>query len=160
MAPLNIVLYNVFSDHGPDLYGTSPWTFYFLNGFLNFNVVFPLALAALPTVALTQGVFKLKAIKSRSIPLWLALVPLYVWILIFFTQPHKVQHITASSRTVLCRSSNFSWWLTCLVLLHCVDILHSLVVSHATNNVTSLSLSSMHGRVYKRKKGFFSPSTL
>ena len=25
-----------------------PWTFYFLNGFLNFNVVFPLALLSLP----------------------------------------------------------------------------------------------------------------
>ena len=28
--------------------GVEPWTFYFLNGFLNFNLVFPMALLALP----------------------------------------------------------------------------------------------------------------
>lgn len=47
IAPLNIVLYNVFSSsRGPDLYGTEPWHFYFVNGFLNFNFVFPLALVS------------------------------------------------------------------------------------------------------------------
>lgn len=44
-APLNIVLYNVFSKHGPNLYGTEPWQFYFINLFLNFNVVFIASLA-------------------------------------------------------------------------------------------------------------------
>lgn len=147
VAPLNIVLYNVFSDHGPDLYGTSPWTFYFLNGFLNFNVVFPLALAALPTVALTQGVFKLKAIKSRSIPLWLALVPLYVWILIFFTQPHKEERFLfpiypligfAAAMTWACVESclralkmlpgTFGQWLTLVLLVSSSTISISRVV--------------------------------
>lgn len=40
IAPLNIVLYNIFTDHGPDLYGTEPLSFYIFNGFLNFNFVF------------------------------------------------------------------------------------------------------------------------
>ena len=40
--------YNVFSSHGPDLYGTEPASFYLLNGLLNFNLVFPAALAVLP----------------------------------------------------------------------------------------------------------------
>ena len=35
---------NVFSS----LSGVEPWTFYFLNGFLNFNLVFVLALVSLP----------------------------------------------------------------------------------------------------------------
>jgi alpha-1,2-mannosyltransferase len=39
-AAFNIVKYNIFTSHGPDLYGTEPWHFYFVNGFLNFNVVF------------------------------------------------------------------------------------------------------------------------
>ena len=43
-SPLNIILYNVFGKGGPELYGTEPWTYYFANGFLNFNVVFLLAL--------------------------------------------------------------------------------------------------------------------
>lgn len=48
IAPLNIVKYNVFTSHGPDLYGTEPWSFYMFNGFLNFNIVFLAALASLP----------------------------------------------------------------------------------------------------------------
>ena len=40
IAPLNIVLYNVFTPHGPDLYGTDFWYFYLINEFLNFIVVF------------------------------------------------------------------------------------------------------------------------
>lgn len=40
VAPLNIVKYNVLSNHGPNLYGTEPASFYFVNAFLNFNIVF------------------------------------------------------------------------------------------------------------------------
>lgn len=44
LAPLNIVMYNVFSPHGPSLYGTYPWFFYIINGVLNFNFMFIAAL--------------------------------------------------------------------------------------------------------------------
>ncbi|XP_056267647.1 alpha-1,2-mannosyltransferase ALG9 isoform X2 [Pseudoliparis swirei] len=54
IAPLNILLYNVFTPHGPDLYGTEPWHFYFSNGILNFNLVFALALLSLPLTALME----------------------------------------------------------------------------------------------------------
>ena len=87
VAPLNIVLYNIFSNHGPDLYGTSPWSFYFLNGFLNFNAIFPLALISLPSLFIT---WKLNLFRRKSVAVLLALLPLYTWIIIFFTQPHKV----------------------------------------------------------------------
>ena len=30
--------------------GVEPWSFYFVNGFLNFNVVFLLAMAAVPLI--------------------------------------------------------------------------------------------------------------
>lgn len=39
VAPWNIIAYNIFTEHGPDLYGVEPWTYYFVNGFLNFNIV-------------------------------------------------------------------------------------------------------------------------
>lgn len=39
IAPWNIVKYNVFGGAGPNLYGTEPWSFYFINGFLNFNII-------------------------------------------------------------------------------------------------------------------------
>lgn len=46
VAPFNIILYNVFTSHGPDIYGTEPLSFYLVNGFLNFNFVFIGALLA------------------------------------------------------------------------------------------------------------------
>lgn len=39
VTPWNIIAYNIFTEHGPDLYGVEPWTYYFVNGFLNFNIV-------------------------------------------------------------------------------------------------------------------------
>lgn len=63
IAPFNIVFYNLFTSHGPDLYGTEPWTFYILNGILNFNVVFILSLMAPIAIALRMVctfIFKVK----------------------------------------------------------------------------------------------------
>ena len=49
VAVWNIVSYNVFESHGgPNLYGVEPWTYYFINGSLNFNIALPLSLLALP----------------------------------------------------------------------------------------------------------------
>lgn len=39
IAPWNIVKYNVFGGAGPNLYGTEPFSFYLINGFLNFNII-------------------------------------------------------------------------------------------------------------------------
>lgn len=39
VAPWNIVKYNVFGGAGPNLYGTESFSFYFINGFLNFNII-------------------------------------------------------------------------------------------------------------------------
>lgn len=85
IAPLNIVLYNVFSKNGPQLYGVEPWTYYFFNGFLNFNVVFIMAFISLlilifhPSSTQRQNFTKL--VESMS--------AMYIWIVIFFLQPHK-----------------------------------------------------------------------
>ena len=38
VAPWNIVKYNVFGQHGPNLYGVEPLSYYLHNGFLNFNI--------------------------------------------------------------------------------------------------------------------------
>lgn len=37
--PLNIVLYNIFTSHGPNIFGTEPFSYYLFNGFLNFNII-------------------------------------------------------------------------------------------------------------------------
>ncbi|CAI9737087.1 alpha-1,2-mannosyltransferase ALG9-like [Octopus vulgaris] len=87
IAPLNILLYNIFTEHGPDIYGTEPFTFYFLNGFLNFNIAFLLALICLPIAVVAK--FICKQSKNSDIPLWLSMGPMFIWIIIFFTRPHK-----------------------------------------------------------------------
>ncbi|XP_069752067.1 alpha-1,2-mannosyltransferase ALG9 isoform X2 [Narcine bancroftii] len=89
VTPLSIVLYNVFTPHGPDIYGTEPWPFYFINGCLNFNVVFVLALCALPLTTLMEFLLQKCNVQNLGHPFWLTLSPMYIWILIFFTRPHK-----------------------------------------------------------------------
>lgn len=39
IAPWNIIRYNIFGGAGPNLYGTEPFSYYFINGFLNFNII-------------------------------------------------------------------------------------------------------------------------
>ncbi|KAK8730809.1 hypothetical protein OTU49_007944 [Cherax quadricarinatus] len=89
IAPVNIVMYNIFTSHGPDLYGTEPWTFYIFNGFLNFNIIFLAALASLPVYGIVQYVVQLPKKSNVYLPLWLSLSPMYLWLAIFMLQPHK-----------------------------------------------------------------------
>jgi len=106
VAPLNIVLYNIFSNHGPDIYGTSPWSFYFLNGFLNFNIVFVLALVSLPSCLIT---WKLNPFRGKSVAVLLALLPLYVWIFIFFSQSHKEERFLYPVYPLIGLAAAFTW---------------------------------------------------
>lgn len=90
MAPINIVIYNVFTSHGPNLYGTEPFSFYLINGFLNFNIVWLLAL--LTPIAIVISHFAVPA-KSKqttlSLPYYLSLAPFYLWLVVMMIQPHK-----------------------------------------------------------------------
>lgn len=86
----NIVVYNIFSKSGgPDLYGTEPWTFYFKNLTLNFNLWFFLALGSLPLFVLQ----KILAPSGRGFVSGLRtivfLAPFYLWFGIFTAQAHK-----------------------------------------------------------------------
>uniref|UniRef100_A0A7M4E8A7 Mannosyltransferase n=1 Tax=Crocodylus porosus TaxID=8502 RepID=A0A7M4E8A7_CROPO len=102
VAPLNIVLYNVFTPHGPDLYGTEPWSFYFINGFLNFNVAFVLALLALPLTYLMECLLQKFHVQNLGRPYWLTLAPMYLWIMIFFSQPHKEERFLFPIYPLIC----------------------------------------------------------
>jgi alpha-1,2-mannosyltransferase len=111
IVPWNIIKYNLLSgdSRGPELYGTEPWYFYFLNLLLNFNIVTPLALISLPALVLTYfvdtkrvgGVLlststaekeKDKELGKRSSPytlLSIRLAPFYIWFILLTLQPHK-----------------------------------------------------------------------
>lgn len=89
IAPLNIVFYNVFTSHGPDLYGTEPWTYYFVNGFLNYNLIWLLALATPAILCAAAWLIPSKTSSTLYLPYYLSLAPLYLWLFVFWVQPHK-----------------------------------------------------------------------
>ncbi|XP_029828384.2 alpha-1,2-mannosyltransferase ALG9 [Ixodes scapularis] len=96
LAPLNIVLYNVFSSHGANLYGVEPWTFYLKNGALNFNFAFPAALLAAPALALARYLNKKRTAGVLDIS------PMYLWFAIFFSQAHKEERFLFPVYPLVC----------------------------------------------------------
>ena len=122
LASLNIVMYNVFTSHGPDLYGTEPATFYLINGILNFNIVFPLALLVVPALLFTKYILKSEVsthgsggtINKSKVSInclhctgyylseTLSQSPLYLWLLVFWSQPHKEERFLFPVYPLIC----------------------------------------------------------
>lgn len=95
LAPLNIVLYNIFPvpGAGPNLYGVEPWTFYFTNLFLNCNISFILFLFA-PILWLFDLTCRAICQNPRQVGQWrmarlIFLSPSFLWMAVFLRQPHK-----------------------------------------------------------------------
>ncbi|CAI5442507.1 unnamed protein product [Caenorhabditis angaria] len=102
-APLNIVLYNVLSGPGPELYGVEPVSYYIKNLVLNWNFALPLALISLPVTLYCYRIH-VKVLEvhkpvfgiPRNLQYWDRYIPVFLiwfaaasWCAIFFTQPHK-----------------------------------------------------------------------
>nr|CAD7596983.1 unnamed protein product [Timema genevievae] len=102
VAPFNILYYNVFTSHGPNLYGTEPWTFYFINGFLNFNFVFVAALLTPVFLLLVLLLVPLNHRHPACLPYWLSLQPLYLWLFVFVLQPHKEERFLFPVYPMIC----------------------------------------------------------
>ncbi|KAH9944005.1 glycosyltransferase family 22 protein [Epithele typhae] len=112
VVPWNIIRYNVFPDsaRGPELYGTEPVHFYVLNLLLNFNVLVPFALMALPALAITYRVDKKRLgeryqFVNQSSPytlLALRLAPMYVWLAIMTAQKHKEERFMYPIYPLIC----------------------------------------------------------
>lgn len=102
-------MYNVLSGStSSELYGTEPWTFYFVNGFLNLNVAFPMGLLGLlfAVVCGSVGLPKKKATFELT-PIWY-LSPLVVWIAIFFPQAHKEERFIFPVYPLICLSASYA----------------------------------------------------
>ncbi|KAI0094255.1 glycosyltransferase family 22 protein [Irpex rosettiformis] len=109
IVPWNIVNYNVFSSHGPNLYGTEHLSYYIDNLLLNMNVIIPLAFFSLPALLITHRVdFRRlgeRAGPERSSPytlLAMRLLPMYVWFAIFGSQPHKEERFMFPVYPLIC----------------------------------------------------------
>ncbi|KAI6163889.1 glycosyltransferase family 22 protein [Pisolithus thermaeus] len=112
IVPWNIVRYNIFGGarRGPDLYGTSPWHFYVMNLFLNFNILLILALVSLPSLLISYFVDERRLGNQKSSPersspftvLALRLIPLYLWIGTLSMQAHKEERFMYPVYPLLC----------------------------------------------------------
>jgi alpha-1,2-mannosyltransferase len=91
LVPLNIVLYNIFSEpgRGPDIYGTEPWHFYIRNLLLNFNIWFILAMVSLPLFVLHKLLSSRRESAQTGLRTIVSMLPFYLWLGIFSLQPHK-----------------------------------------------------------------------
>jgi alpha-1,2-mannosyltransferase len=89
-VPWNIVRYNVLSKSGgPNLYGTEPWTYYFRNLTLNYNLWFVLALVSFPVFALHKLLSRSQHGFQSGLRTIVFVSPFYMWLAIFTMQPHK-----------------------------------------------------------------------
>ncbi|KAI7867042.1 Alg9-like mannosyltransferase family-domain-containing protein [Spinellus fusiger] len=120
LVPMNIVLYNVFGSggRGPNLYGTEPWYFYILNGVLNFNVLFVLALGSAVCVGITAYVDRRRvpgASKTEAawpyVLLGLKLTPFYIWFVLFSFQAHKEERFMFVAYPLIALNSAISLYL-------------------------------------------------
>ncbi|XP_058820849.1 alpha-1,2-mannosyltransferase ALG9 [Topomyia yanbarensis] len=89
-APINILVYNIFSSHGPNLFGIEPKYFYVINLFLNFNIAWCFALIYPLIIVVFKSIHYLKLCKSclELEPFWKT-SPLFIWLVVFTLQPHK-----------------------------------------------------------------------
>jgi alpha-1,2-mannosyltransferase len=101
IAPLNIVLYNVFPEEGagPNIFGTEPLSFYITNLVLNCNVTF-LLLAFTPVLVLLDLVVSLKSVDRGAgfqgrLARLVYFSPCFLWLFIFFSQEHKEERFLA-----------------------------------------------------------------
>ncbi|KZO96340.1 glycosyltransferase family 22 protein [Calocera viscosa TUFC12733] len=112
ITPWNIIHYNILggSERGPDLYGTEPWYFYFLNLILNFNILLPLALVSIPALGITYrfdrrrlGLTRPGRNESSPFTLMaLRLLPFYLWLGILTAQQHKEERFMYPVYPLLC----------------------------------------------------------
>ncbi|XP_050306990.1 alpha-1,2-mannosyltransferase ALG9 [Anthonomus grandis grandis] len=102
IAPLNIVKYNVLGGAGPELYGTEPFSFYLINGLVNFNIVWILALLSPLAIILNYLFVPSKSKSTLYLPHWLSLSPMFLWLAVFMFQKHKEERFLFPIYPMIC----------------------------------------------------------
>lgn len=121
LVPLNIVVYNIFSKKrgaGPELYGIEPSWFYLANLGLNAGpVVLGLALTSAPLAIAVRFLDPSRVTGRTNIPakghgkphqstrlalLLLRLAPVYLWLGLLSSQPHKEERFMFPAYSLLC----------------------------------------------------------
>ncbi|OMJ12762.1 Alpha-1,2-mannosyltransferase ALG9 [Smittium culicis] len=143
LPSLNQVIYNIFpklflSDQskvlGPNLYGTEPWYFYLVNGFLNWNFIFIFSLLTIPLLfvqSLLSEIIKSNASNKNedSVPskklneelkalvtptstttlVCIRALPVTLMVIILSLQPHKEERFLVPMYPLICLCSSISF---------------------------------------------------
>lgn len=110
-ANFNIVLYNIFSPHGPELYGTEPLSYYLNNLILNFNFVFILSLISIIPFLASFILFGKNGPTTGRLfyqKQALSIAALYLWFGIFFLQAHKEERFIYPAYPLISLCAAFS----------------------------------------------------
>ncbi|KAF2898396.1 hypothetical protein ILUMI_07779 [Ignelater luminosus] len=102
IAPWNIIKYNVLGGAGPELYGTEPFSFYIINGFLNFNIIWIFAIFCPIALLLSYFLVPAKNKSTLTLPHVLSISPLFLWLAVFLFQPHKEERFLFPIYPMIC----------------------------------------------------------
>ncbi|EFA83645.1 glycosyltransferase [Heterostelium album PN500] len=121
LAIWNIIAYNFTSSHagGSQLYGIEHWTFYFINCFVNFNIVFLLSMLTIPLYFLLL-LFKSNYLGTlNNLPRVLTLLivsPYYIWFAFMTYLPHKEERFLFVIYPFICLTAAITIYLVINIL--------------------------------------------
>lgn len=102
------------------MYGVEPWYYYIINGFLNFNILFPLALFSMPAVWFSYKHSYQHIVASTNVSFLASsngrpyqtmifkLIPVYLWLAIFSWQKHKEERFLFVIYPLICFNASVS----------------------------------------------------
>lgn len=163
--PLNIAVYNVLGVGGDStLYGTEPWWFYLANLSLNFNLAVPLALSW-PLLQMLHSFSKSKPSFADELENFVALSPLFFWLVFFSAQPHKEERFLFAVYPLFAVTAGLALDLSLLLLARLASLLLPLRLSRllaatAGLGVLGVSVGLSLSRTYLIIDGFSGPNLI
>ena len=159
VSVFNIIFYNALSGETSSvLYGVEPWSYYFVNLFLNFNIILPLFLICIPVsffTLLSLPKFSNKKINGKTMlvfwlvkkresklvrDIWLVLAG-FIWLGVMLRMPHKEQRFLFVIYPLICLAAA----ITVHYLMSLLDMFFSIFPSFLKKllhrRVTTLLLS-------------------
>eukprot|EP00188_Purpureofilum_apyrenoidigerum_P006193 Plantae.Rhodophyta-Purpureofilum_apyrenoidigerum.ctg9180.p1 GENE.Plantae.Rhodophyta-Purpureofilum_apyrenoidigerum.ctg9180~~Plantae.Rhodophyta-Purpureofilum_apyrenoidigerum.ctg9180.p1 ORF type:complete len:671 (+),score=82.18 Plantae.Rhodophyta-Purpureofilum_apyrenoidigerum.ctg9180:33-2015(+) len=104
LSPLNLLRYNVFPEKGSgsNIFGVEDWTYYAFNLFLNLNIVALLVMLQPALWVLDSSVVTVWKKRSEAVARAIFLSPSWIWLFVFFNQPHKEERFMSPIYPQLC----------------------------------------------------------
>ncbi|KAN0049917.1 hypothetical protein ACTA71_003015 [Dictyostelium dimigraforme] len=145
IAIFNIVAYNFTSNHsgGSQLYGIEEWPFYFINAFVNYNIVFLFSLLTIPMlVVFRKWSGSLKNLTIVSIVY--TLCPYYIWFGFMTYLPHKEERFLFVIYPFIALAGSISFYIG-------LNVLNTIILKISSGNNNNNN-NDIDGNIKKKKK--------